>query len=812
MNSILGLDNDFCLTNSITTMKTPLSRVTLSVFAVLVSFWTQTATAGAASSEDLFTAVSENSVLEVARLLEGGMNPDERDGQRLTPLMRATRANQVEICRLLLFAGADANLEDPEGVAVWKMANIEGDYDEYLETNYLVRCYAYLQEHANAPEMEVSRPNLVLINEPTIDYNHPALKPHYFRFPTQTWIQQLLGEKKEKAPFDDAVYGWTVPTDAPFEVNEHQQSFIAESRAIMERLAELHNQAELGNEKAMFIFDGMYDTYSPDNNLVKFFGTEATFSDRSIFDLLSDLSHGTHVAGTVIESSENKAQIHTLSWMAYDAAGAPLPIEDNEKLLESAVEAQSYPDFVQKQKDLLLQEAHRRGRVASDYLRHVGAGVVNMSLGLGRGTGDYLSEALENAYCLANGYDYCETEEWSEEELRVIADLNQDLYYFHSLEFTIPIYENPNVLFVIAAGNEGYDVDGSMIIPAYLSRVFPNVITVAAVDDENEIADFSNVGYKSVNVGAPGVDILSEAVGGIELVKDGTSMAAPHVAGMAAALRTDYPELNARELRRVLEFSGVPSASLADFTSSGTVADLSRARKALIQDSTLSLLVRFREEKIAYNYSQALELMDQILERSPDQVVLWEERAQMCKEQGDLEKAIESLSAALEWEENTDWLRERAYLRAQVGDVTGCFEDYDALEELLPEERPQFQKMRGWSALNFGEFQYAYDAFRRAMALADHHSADLRVGYAISAFLIGHSDEALLIYRRLVDEDPDWKDMEYLNRLGWTKKEMALLFEMLNSDPFSAVTHRSLPTDSDVDSRLSMVKVPASSL
>ena len=88
------------------------------------------------------------------------------------------------------------------------------------------------------------------------------------------------------------------------------------------------------------------------------------------------------------------------------------------------------------------------------------------------------------------------------------------------------------ILSVVAAGNE--NVDAALYSPASA----PSAITVAAVDKDNNRANFSNWGLV-VDVFAPGVDILSAWIGGPEETKSisGTSMATPHVTGLALYLK-----------------------------------------------------------------------------------------------------------------------------------------------------------------------------------------------------------------------------------------------------------------------------------
>ncbi len=88
------------------------------------------------------------------------------------------------------------------------------------------------------------------------------------------------------------------------------------------------------------------------------------------------------------------------------------------------------------------------------------------------------------------------------------------------------------ILFAVAAGNEAVDAANSS--PAGVDH--PNIFTVSAIGADDCLADFSNFG-DSVDFAAPGVGILSTALGGGVVEVDGTSQAAPHVAGILVANR-----------------------------------------------------------------------------------------------------------------------------------------------------------------------------------------------------------------------------------------------------------------------------------
>jgi thermitase len=116
-----------------------------------------------------------------------------------------------------------------------------------------------------------------------------------------------------------------------------------------------------------------------------------------------------------------------------------------------------------------------------------------------------------------------------------------------SLKDAVDYAQSKGALLVVAAGNDGENIDKSPVYPASYSD--SNILTVAATTDQDELASFSNYGSSEVDVAAPGDDIFSTYIGGGYKFLSGTSMASPYVAGVAALLRKQEPDATYGDLR-----------------------------------------------------------------------------------------------------------------------------------------------------------------------------------------------------------------------------------------------------------------------
>ena len=124
-----------------------------------------------------------------------------------------------------------------------------------------------------------------------------------------------------------------------------------------------------------------------------------------------------------------------------------------------------------------------------------------------------------------------------------------------------------DVLIAAAAGNESENNDKVFSFPANYD--LSNVISVAATTSLDELASFSNHGIHTVSLAAPGSNILSTLPNNTYDYFSGTSMATPHVAGLAALIKSYKSLLSASDIKNVLLNSVDKIDALAPYVSTG---------------------------------------------------------------------------------------------------------------------------------------------------------------------------------------------------------------------------------------------------
>lgn len=126
------------------------------------------------------------------------------------------------------------------------------------------------------------------------------------------------------------------------------------------------------------------------------------------------------------------------------------------------------------------------------------------------------------------------------------TQINEEAYH-EAIDYA----EKHGVIIVAAAGNNAGDA--ADIIPANSNKI----ITVTALNKQLRKAQFSNyITNTNYGIAAPGVSIMSPWKGGRYAAFDGTSMAAPHVSGLVAVMRSLDPNLNTKKAYNILNATG----------------------------------------------------------------------------------------------------------------------------------------------------------------------------------------------------------------------------------------------------------------
>lgn len=127
--------------------------------------------------------------------------------------------------------------------------------------------------------------------------------------------------------------------------------------------------------------------------------------------------------------------------------------------------------------------------------------------------------------------------------------------------------KNSNSLFVAAAGNNGENADTTPMYPAAYD--LPNILSVAAINNQGNLASFSNYGVKSVDIAAPGVSVLSSVPGGAYDYYSGTSMATPHVSGVASLVLSRNSSSTPATIKDAIVKTVTPLSSLTGIVGTG---------------------------------------------------------------------------------------------------------------------------------------------------------------------------------------------------------------------------------------------------
>ena len=521
--------------------------------------------------------------------------PDIRDAQGRTPLMLAAQSGDFESVRRLLWGKADARLKDNQGKIARDYLDIKGE--AFAPLALILRCYAFCGEYGR-PGDKAKYPNLTLVNDMWVDPSHPKLRPLYAV--NEAELKGKPGVDDDKNGFIDDVYGWNLRHDEPLRAPQLSIDASDETRDYLGGLLKDFDAASSGgDQKAASILRGSYK-----NPLIRQIGFDTfanvniDLNDFAYAAMLHSASHGTHVAGIVANYSQRKARLIGAS-IGSSAPTTNRIFDDFGRVVQLAEKSPTYAQFVSSVLDGYRGQAIAQGRRSSDYVRACGAGVANMSWGWPRTIHENIARALAEAYKEHGQNPDTIDKPATAQDALVIANLPLELTVAHAAAFALAFYENPDVLIVMAAGNDKENNDDLLPSPQYLSRFFPNVMTVASVNDQGAPSSFSNYGVRSVQLAALGERVMSTMLAGLECPMDGTSMASPVVAGTAAGIRADFPNLSATDVRRLLEASVTKSEALSTLVSTSGILNPVAARQMAASWSRDNLAMLVEETRRA---------------------------------------------------------------------------------------------------------------------------------------------------------------------------------------------------------------------
>jgi subtilisin family serine protease len=270
---------------------------------------------------------------------------------------------------------------------------------------------------------------------------------------------------------------------------------------------------------------------------------------------------------------------------------------------------------------------HVSGTIGADPFNGIGVAGVNWQAkimpvkildGSGNGTTD---EAVAGIYFAVNHGARVINASWGG------GDFSQ------SMIDAINYADSRGVVFVVAAGNDGTDNDFVANFPA--SYRLPNEIVVGAIDSSGNLAEFSNYGAGTVDLAAPGVNIVSTVPGGYASYS-GTSMATPHVTGVVSLVLGLHPTYSAEALIHQVLAGVKPLPSLMGKTGTGGMVDAygalvgpgvisaagTGAGPVLVPGGTLDAVVQAQIAQWAQQDNGAFvtELFQAFLGRTPDPI------------------------------------------------------------------------------------------------------------------------------------------------------------------------------------------------
>lgn len=332
-------------------------------------------------------------------------------------------------------------------------------------------------------------------------------------------------------------------------------------------------------------------------------------SDKEFMDSVKKFkrhAHGTFVAGIALREGEN---INIFPIRGLNLPHPVVAVDDSTAIKTTETNTLSPEEKFKNQIQNSVNRVTKKFAKICRYVAENKIDIVNASYGI---TYKNIVTKFREKYKETVGKDI--------EEMRLQAIVRE---YFNELfkEASKTISKYPNTLFIFSAGNSGLSNDE---FPHYPSKVkLPNTLSIGATNGEF-LASFSNFGLKSVDIGAPGVAILSlvpkvysQDGKDIYSPSSGTSMAAPYVSNLAAQIRNINPKLKASEIKEIIISTGDEKDHLKDKFLSGSIVNNERALKAALLSKDLPL-----QQSINLSRSNLIPMEDSISMGQPPAIAV----------------------------------------------------------------------------------------------------------------------------------------------------------------------------------------------
>ena len=182
-------------------------------------------------------------------------------------------------------------------------------------------------------------------------------------------------------------------------------------------------------------------------------------------------------------------------------------------------------------------------------------------------------KAFDGATSSGNTSDIADAIKYAQANGASIVNLSLGISKYSSTLYNA--ISGSTMLFVCASGNSGADSDSAPVYPAAFD--LDNIISVTNVRSDGSLSPSSNYGAVSVDLGAPGTDILGYGADGKKYYMTGTSMAAPMVTGVAALVYSHFPTATLSNVKSIILDTVTPMASLSGKTVTGGMLNAAAA-------------------------------------------------------------------------------------------------------------------------------------------------------------------------------------------------------------------------------------------